>query len=195
MSDLNSHAITTVARYKSYAGITDNTQDEIITLLINAVTEFIENQTGRRIKETVYTNKLINGSGNGILQLLAFPVSTSAGFSIQYKTDTDSWDTLDSDTYEIDYEAGIVRLKGSIFSQGYSNYRVSFTGGYSNIPVQVADLEFASWRLIKTALSKRTGVEGISQQSLGSYSVVFSDSYFLNKEVKGIVEQYRVYNV
>lgn len=191
------HSITTLARLKSFLGITNNNSDTELELLINACTVFIENYCHRRFKETTYTNERVNGNGDALMQFLAFPIDTSATFKIEHSADGgSSWSTLDADLYEIDYNAGFVKLKdGSKFVKGLANYRVSYKGGYSDLTTSVPDLEYASWKLIKTAFDKRKGNEGIKSQSLGQYSVVFTNSAFSNSEVKEILEQYRVYDV
>lgn len=191
------HSITTLARLKSFLGITNSTNDTQLEYLINAVTNFIENYCHRRFKQTSYTNTRVNGTGTALLQFDAFPISTSETFKIEYTSDNgDSWATLEADTYEIDYNAGYVKLKdGSKFTSGLANYRVTYTGGYSDLTTSVPDLEYSAWKLIKTAFDRRKGNENVRSQSLGQYSVVFTNSVFSSPEVREILEQYRVYDV
>lgn len=189
------YALTTVARLKSFLGITNNTNDGLLETLINVSTNFIEGQANRRFKETTYTAELMNGEGTDLLVLKAFPIKKAVAFKIEYSADNSSWETLDADTYRIDYNAGYVKMLGGKFWKSTGNYRVTYTGGAESIETTYPDLEYACWKLCKDAFDRRKGTAGIKRQSLGSYSVEFTSSYFENPEVREIVDQYKVYSV
>ena len=58
---LKAYGLTTVARFKDYASVSTSADDTLIENLINIVTEFVENYTQRRFKQTTYTDEEYDG--------------------------------------------------------------------------------------------------------------------------------------
>jgi len=87
------YALTTLARVKTFLGISGTSDDELLTSLINndelltslinSCTDFIENYCDRRFKQKAYTNELYNGNGTNKLLLKNYPVDESSTFKIE----------------------------------------------------------------------------------------------------------------
>lgn len=202
---MNSWALTTVARLKTVLGISVSTYDSLLEMIIDSVTDFVENECDRRFKKTAYTNELMDGDGTKEIVLPQWPVDSSATFKI-YKRDTveygdSNWDELDSDDYRVDYDSGVVRA-GFRFYKGFQNYKFQFTAGYnfSNTgtlitlaSVGLSDLEGAVWDLCATAFNKRKAGGDISRMKLYNYEVVFSEKAN-DEEIRKILDKYKRFN-
>lgn len=178
---LVSYALTTVARFKLYAGISGSSEDSKIESLINSVTDYIERRTNRRFKKTSYTEKY-DGEDSKILILRQFPVFSSPAVQL-YERDTyvneDEWDVIDTEDYYVDNEEGIITATFS-FVEGKQNYKVVYTAGYdidtSNKTLELvglSDLELVVWELVKTFLKKSKSDNTIRQIRLGDRSIAY----------------------
>lgn len=189
------YAIISLADLKVYLELSSSAHDEMLKTFINAVTEYVESYLGRRIKYTTYTNQLVSGKNESTIYL-TFPIDSAQTFTLEKNNGTQSspnWDEIDADNYEVDYASGMCRLiEGSTFVKGFSNYRVSYKAGYNTVP---DDIEYAAVRLIKKAWDRKNGGDGIAEQELGSYRVVFNSEVFANKEIKSILDAHKTVKV
>ena len=55
MTDILSYSLITVGDLKNFMGIDTPIYDEKLTMIVNAMTDYIESRTGRRFKSTAYT--------------------------------------------------------------------------------------------------------------------------------------------
>lgn len=145
MADLVSYALTTVADVKETLGISSGvtTKDNLIRRKINQATQVLEGYCGlpqdHHFKEATYTNEEYDGSGSNQLVLRMRPVSSLTSF--QYNTTTtneDDWDSVESELYFLDQEAGVIDL---LFTQtkNWNRYRTTYTAGYSTIPADLSE--------------------------------------------------------
>jgi len=200
---LISYALTTVARYKVFAGITSSTQDDLIELLINAATDYIESYCGRRFKKTTYTQEIYDGDNSMVLSLRNFPVDSSAAFTIEWRNsgvNEDDWETIDSQYHTVDYESGIVKAMGGLKYRGNrSSLRVTYTAGYDYDnaatflgTVGAGDLEYACWELVKNALNNSNLNSNVQSEHLREYSVTyFAGGVYSNSVVMDILDKYK----
>ncbi len=201
---LKAYALTTVARFISFAGLTnlsaaDNTNIEI---LINMLTEWIENYCQRRFKKTTYTQELYDGDGSRELYLRQYPVISGETFTLQERStslNSSSWDTIDSENYFVENDTGIVELAGksSKFVNNPQAYRITYTAGFdfdnsaTFLSDTVAgDVEYAMFKILKSSWDKRKSQAGILKERLGDYSVEFSGSVFESDEIKEVLDKY-----
>lgn len=203
---LNPQALTTVARFKSYAGITVATFDTKIEMLINVVTDFIEHYCDRRFLQTAYTNELYDGHGSQQLLLKNYPVNTSATFQIDNRDtylNESNFSVVDSNLYHIDYLAGIVDFVGGRFRNTPRHYQITYTAGYAfkndAVPLVtleslgIGDLEYVCWELINDIYKNGSRVSGVSSESIGNYSVTYNVNALGGLDVvhKMILDKYR----
>lgn len=203
---MHSYALTTRSRVMNYMGVSSlsTTKENLLDRLIDSVTDFIENYCHRRFKLTTYTNEEYDGDGSEYINLKQYPIGTFT--SLQYRNSSlneSSWTTVSSDEYFINYSAGIIQMAGGgKFSKNTRGYRVTYTAGfdYDNVTTFLsdagaADLEYAVWKLIKTAFDKSGGEMGVESERIGDYSVTYTSGMFENKEIKEIVDKYRAMEV
>jgi len=202
---LNTQALTTVARFKSYVGITVPTYDTKIEILINIVTDFIEKYCDRRFRETTYTNQIHDGHGSPQLLLQQYPVNTRNAFQLDER-DTDlnenQWSSVETNLYHIDYTAGLLELIGRKFAEVPRKYQVTYTAGYAfdnTTPgatlesLGIGELEWVCWELVNDLYKNAGSVTGVMSESIGNYSVSYGGltANGLNPLHKSVLDKYK----
>lgn len=205
---LKAYALTTVQRAADFIGLGTLTQGTtkytVIELLINAMTEYIENYVGFRVKQNDVTSQELDGDGSDTLFISGVNLSNIA--TLQYRTTGDSssgWETIDSDQYHIYEDEGYIRFIGSRkFMAGKRNYRVSYRSGYDFdnattflADTEAGDLELAIWKLVAAGWERRKGGGGIKSESIGDYSVSYTEGgSFADPDVIAILDNYRSFS-
>lgn len=196
---LLSYALTTVADFKLYHGITVSSYDALLEALINRCTVFIENYLGgRRIKNSGSNiTELYNGS-LGIFKrsifLKSFPVTsivsveldTGVNFSIP------EYDLLDATTDYICWkEAGELQILRYLPKQ-INAVRVVYQGGYTTIP---EDLILACNMLVGKTFDKRRS-QGVDREEISDAVLQWGNNevsapFSLTPEIKAILDGYK----
>lgn len=144
---LDQYALITLEDAKMYLriGSSDSTYNDIITILINSVSQAIEKFIGRNIIERQY-EEVYSGTGVVSINLRQYPVSAISGvwMDATSKFETDS--LLDPDTYYCNRESGILYRVGGVFDKGANNIKVEYTAGYETVP---ADLRLITMVLVR----------------------------------------------
>jgi hypothetical protein len=113
---IKSNALTTVARTKTYLEITSSSRDTVIELMIDGVSDFIQNiYLGRSLERTTYTDEVYDGQGTESFTLKNYPVDTTQSYSasvLHGSFDTGSWNAVSSDSFQIDGPFGILKGLG-----------------------------------------------------------------------------------
>lgn len=184
---LVSYALATLGNAKTFLGITNSDKDEVLEMLINQATDYLETKCGRRFASTTYTEQEYDGNGTVEMKLQQFPVITFTTLQRNRATDnSDDWETVDTDDYWVENETGII-TKTSKFYKGKFNYRATYAAGYATIPY---DLQYACLTIVSETLNRRSAM-GIKSESLGDHSLTFESLYQSNAVLKDIVSNYR----
>jgi len=198
---LKAYALTTVQRAADFIGLGTLTQGSdkynLLERQINAVTEFIENYIGLRVKETAYTEEYDSEHGDTLV-LNRRPVSGVTLQSRDTSLNEANWSTVNPKYYFIDEDAGIIHgASGHQFSRTRGGYRVIYTAGYSFdntntflSDTEAGDLEMAAWLLIATLWNRGKGGAGIQSEAIGDYKVVYAKSMFENEDIQSILDKY-----
>lgn len=201
---MNAYALTTVARLKAFIGIDVATYDSVLETIIDSVTDWIENECGRRFKLTAYTGTVLNGKGSKEIVLPQWPVSSTATLTL-YERENGSYgdsnfDTISSDKYRIDHEAGIISLDHK-FYEGFQNYKIDYSAGYDfeNVTgtlktlasVGLSDLEMAVWKLAGQAYNNRKSSGNISRMKLYNYDVTFAKESDADDQIQKVLSKYQ----
>lgn len=201
---LNSQALTTVARYKAYAGISGVTYDSRIEVLINVITDYIERFCDRRFLETIYTNEVYDGHGSQQLLLKNYPINERSAFQMNARDtylNEAHWSSVDTNLYHIDYLSGLIEFVGGRFHNTPRHYQITYTAGYAfdnttpGVTLEslgIGDLEFACWQLVSNLFKNAGQQTGIQSESIGNYSVTYgSGNALMDDAVKGILMKYK----
>lgn len=186
--DLVSYALVSLDNTKSFLAITNHDYDDLLRILINQATEYIESYCGgKRFASTVHTNEEYDGNGMYELNLKHYPIITFTSLAENNATDnSDDWSTVDANEYWMDTDTGII-TKTSTFTRGKFNYRATYTAGYASIP---HDLQYACMTLISEIWTKRKST-GVKSESLGDHSIAFAESKETNNVIKEILSRYK----
>ena len=195
---LKDYGLTTVSRFKDYASVSTSADDTLIENLINIVTEFVENYTQRRFKQTTYTDEEYDGKGSRELVLRQYPITT---FTRLQRRDTlantSNWSTIDSELYFADLPSGIIEARFDFFKH-VKLYRVTYIAGYNFdnsstflSDTEAGDVEWATWELVKAAYNKRRQQPGLSSARLGDASVTYRAMVIEDQDIKAILDKYR----
>lgn len=199
---LLSHALTTVARFASYAGIATPTGSKLILAedLINTATGFIEDYLGFRVQKTVYSNEEYSTEEGQILLLDNYPIISGDSFVLARRTSAlneDRWETVNAEYYHVEDKTGIIHAAGGWeFSRTRYGFRASYTAGfdYDNSATYLSDtegagIELAAWMLMEALWSRRKGGR-IQSESIGDYRVVYSKLLMENDDIKSLLDKH-----
>lgn len=141
MATLLSYALTTKADVKESLGISSavTTYDNLIIRKINQATRAIEAYCGRRFALTTYTQVEYSATIIDEIVLRQRPITTFTSLEIRDSTlNEDSWETVDSQLYFVDKNAGVLNLNFNALGR-WNRYRVTYTAGYGTIPEDLAE--------------------------------------------------------
>jgi hypothetical protein len=178
---------------KSYLKIANDTDDQLLGLLIRSCSVQAESLMERKIKRNGYARKL-DGTGTAILMLPEYPVQDVVHLSIE------GFDVPLSENNEPGYyfDDISVRMIGGYFSagqntnfpylfpKGQQNIDVHWEAGYDTVP---EDIQLLVVQLVSDQYRYRDRV-GESSKNLGGMTT----SYFaqaLTKWQQSVVESYR----
>lgn len=203
---LVSYALTSLAKVKTYLGITDSTYDATLTQTINAVTDYIENYCGgRRFKSTTYSvanNNIEMYDTNRQTKIFLNQYPVTAVNSVEYRGGTISspvWITYDANGYLPYLKEGYLRFF-NVLPKMAQSFRIGYTAGYlidfdnegSSSHTLPLDLALVATELTAQIHQYRTSV-GVKKVSTEGQSIEYDIS--VGSQVtdahKGILSKYQ----
>ena len=208
---LKDYALTTPDRTKDYLQISGDADDDLITRLINGITEYVERFTARHFQKTEYSAANYSdelhsvGMGEVSMNLLNYPVISTAEFKLEHRDSNlneDDWEEVDQERYFVDYNSGIIyTANGTTFAEGIKNYRVTYTAGYDfdNEETFLSDtaageVEIAVWKLVGACFQRRASA-GVQQESIGDYSVTYTSASLEDEEIHDILVKFKNFDI
>ena len=196
---------TTKGKIQNYLTVDiSDTLDNQITDWITAVTNYIDNYTGKSFEETVGTVRYFDGNGKNEIQIDDFISISSVEILELNSTDVDYTLTegANSDYITFPYnDTPKYRLQMTINSQianfltGEKRIKITATWGHSSAVPK--DIELAATMLVSGIIEK--GMKGgtIMSESLGDYSVSYANVDNLSSVlgVKNILDKYKVWEL
>lgn len=203
---LASNALTTVEEVRDRLGILGNDQNDRLTRLVNAASDYIERKLDRKLYREVITNEKVIGEGTDKIVLSRRPIVSIS--EIRYKDQV-----ISSSSYEIlgDGVSGIVQSTSGGFvwtahhvvdvsfskvpGTELQSFEVDYTGGYylpsdsanRNLPY---DLEEACISLVISRYNSLTRDQNIKSERILSYGVTYFDRS-VSPEVQEVLNHYR----
>lgn len=162
-------ALLTVSEFKTFAGITDDSEDDVLQIYVDAADKFIKTYCNCDFETTVYTNQLLDGPGTPCLVLDDTPIQSIEEI-LEYDEVVSSVDDLDDDGYYIKENRPYGVYHTLCWSSGRDTIKISYTAGYETIP---SDLKLAAY-LVTSYFRNMATKQGIRGESLGSYSYSLS---------------------
>lgn len=174
--------LTTLANVKQWLNVSINTDDLLLTRLITATSGFIQSYLNRQLISQIYIE---NRSGNnGNLMLFAnYPATAVSAVTID---GTAIPSAPDVKTAGYRFDSVSIFLNGYAFTRGFNNCVLSYTAGYSSIPLEI---EQACFELIGLRYKERDRIGHVSK-SLGGETVAFVQKD-MTDDVKTILKNYK----
>lgn len=212
---LSVQALTTVANVKTYLGITDASQDAMITQLINSVSDDIASRCNRVFLSAERTEKLA-GNGRQALLLTFYPVTdvksvtlndTALTAGTDFVVEADEgylfkmegvWPKIESgQTLRPPYipelplvdENSLKRNIEVVYTAGYILPYQATTGANPIVSTLPYDLEMACIKMVAADINRK-GSEHEKSENLGPLQSAFLDSDY-SESVLGVLERYK----
>lgn len=176
--------LCTAANVKTLLEVTSDANDDILALVIPAVSRKIEDFLNRNLEKTARTKYF--DAGKRLYYLSAYPVDTTAALSVTYAGIVQ---TLDSDYYLWEDE-GLIEFYAPTVRTEPKQVLITWTGGYADIDALPSDIVFAAMLQSAFVYQNRKKV-GISSISYPDGSVSKKMSLDLLDEVKEMLRNYR----
>lgn len=123
-----------------------NRLNDLLQLLVNGVTKYVENYIKRTLSYEE-TTRYLDGPGTEVLVLPDYPISSLDAIYVDSNRSFGDETEEDSDNYYVDDTAGrIEKLNGIVWPAGRRNIKITYTKGFSSIPddLRLAGLEVAA---------------------------------------------------
>ena len=128
--------LTVLADAKLWLGIVPNTDDATLTRLITAASVFVANYVGRSIPSQAYVERR-NGSGGRVMVTKNRPITAVSSLVIDSKSIPLSADNAVLQS-GYGFDDSKIWLVGYSFSHAIGNVVLSYTAGYTTVPLDVA---------------------------------------------------------
>ncbi len=209
MATIVANALTTLARAKSFLGISTDSKDTQLIMQINHVTAFMERYCKRAFKKATYTNEVYDGTGTKMLTLKNFPVTafTQLQFNRAANNEAD-WETVDGNRYFTDLLSGVITLAGTlgtfldveagVFVSAPQKYRATYDAGYlidfaneanASLHTLPQELEYICLKMVSAGINSARS-QGIDSERVGDTSVTYSKQLFGDSEMKSMLDKY-----
>jgi len=165
--------LTTVAKVKSWANITDANSDVLLADLVTRASQYVLTYLSREIKQANISGERINGNGRTRIMPREWPITAISSLKVSGIVVPASVDGL-LNGYAFD-DRNIYLLPGSnvgVFSEGVRNVEVSYTAGYEAIP---EDIEQAAIEYCAKKYKDRARI-GLTSEGMAGQQTSFSQS-------------------
>ena len=163
--------LVTVTQYKSYRGITGNTEDTRLNIIVPSVSTLIKNYCGRSFLDYVSTDKVDTFSmkwPQNVVFLSEIPVISIVSVEELESEESSNYITLTANQYKVDaFLDAIYRIENGRredYPEGINSVRVTYRGGYPSLP---SDLKLAVTDLITYYLKE----EWKPEKNQGSFTI------------------------
>lgn len=180
--------LATLADLKTYLGVTDNSEDAVLTVFLNRAIAQAKNVIGRDIEKpgSDYVEEL-DGHGENVIHVRNYPIISVA--SVEYFGGID-WIPFDPAFYSVKKKTGQIRFPYSQVPRGFGNIRVTYLGGYDPVP---ADLSEAVVRIAASVYNRRNS-DGIKREKIEGAEIEYS-SEAVPQDALSVIESYRSIDV
>lgn len=138
--------LISLTEFKTYEGISGNTEDIKLNLIIPSVSALVRNYCGKTFNSYFTTNKIEMFSPRYPMDII-WPVETPIKeiVSLEVSNGAGGYVALATSDYGHDARLDLIRLTNGKYPVGVNSVRLTYKGGYATIP---ADLKLALIDLI-----------------------------------------------
>jgi len=186
-------ALTTLADVKSYLGLTANTHDALLEMLINQMTVFVEMECGNRTfkydEDADPIEEIVDGDYDGTKRnkifLKTWPIVEIVSIEVNdgdYNNPT--WSAVAGTDYTLNPSSGTIYMSSGL-NKGNQNYKIVYKGGFADIPL---DLQLCCIKIVAKEFDKRRS-QGILNEGLGGGSASWNEN--IDPSAQRIFRKYR----
>lgn len=183
--------LVTLAEYKAYAGISSTNQDAMINTIIPKVSALVKNLCRRTFVDFVSETKteITSGNGSSRIFLKEYPVIEVLSVEVSYDYGQTYTEMELYNQYVLDVEDdAIVYTAGEYFPKYINGYRISYTGGYEELP---EDLKVAILDLVGYYLKNDMAIHSPKAPGTNSVQIEYVTSTNLPAHIKRVLDLYR----
>lgn len=157
--------LVTLAEFKDHLSYKKSDLDTLLTAILDAAEDHLENETGQLFKATgTVTDETHNGTGTKVLYLRR-PISIVTTIKVSSRSDFSAQDyTIATTDVKVDplNSRRLVRVQGGVFPAGTLNIAVTYTaaGNLPNVAKEAVKERGELWY-------RRRGREHVQSESLG----------------------------
>jgi len=185
--------IVSLADAKTYLGVTNANEDDMLSMMLQSIRSQFDEYTGKTLLSAQKT-EVKSGRGGDYISVNDWPVDDSAGMSVYFDPNGifGAGTLIDSQYLSVDYDAGMIRYIGGAFWVGHRNTKIVYTGprGYTagNMPgaIQLACMEMLG--LIFQRRQDKQWTYTTRSRMEGTISLVTGE---MPKIVKDLLEPFR----
>lgn len=171
------NALITVAEFLQYLGTTDTTKNVFNQLAIDAASQDIETESGRKLITGSALTEIFDGTGEPWYYTRQAPIVAVSALAYRSGADGTTWQSVLTDyKYETDLEDGrIYFVDGNIFAEGGDyNWKIAYTYGYA-IAAVPQDIKVAC-ALLAARYKKifENELHGVDSKNFGDQSITYS---------------------
>ena len=182
---LENHAYLELSEAKDYLQLKDSTDDEALTRLVNSVSMKMDKYLERTIRQTTYTDQLLDGTGLPEIDVPNFPITTLTSV---YEDDVLL--TVDTHFYSYAVEGYLRKYGTAVWTSNPKGVKLTYVAGYvvDEIP---ADLKQACLEQVAYDFQKfKQSRWGEVQRTFGDGALTFETTTFI-KSVLDVLKLYR----
>lgn len=177
--------------FKNHIGLDSNDDDEILTVYIEGVGDFLRQYLGRVLEQETNITEYLNGNDiKDKIFLANYPVTALT--SLQYNSGTwgtPVWTNFDTDDYTMDGDTGIIYC--DCMYAGFRNIKVVYTAGYTANTLPKG-LKLATLKIVAKVYNKRRS-DGFSSEEVAGARVDWDT--FLSSDIETLIAPYRKINI
>ena len=180
--------LVSLTEAKEWLGISDNTQDGLITRLIQAASRAVGNYLNR---PTLFSQSYVetyDGTNSRVLCPINFPITAVTSLTIDGAAVSQVTDML-SDGYRVT-PTNLVMNGSRRFTAGRGNVAITYTAGYATIP---DDMQQACLMTLQSMVQAQTVDTTVSSESTAGYSVSYraTGAGRVTEDAKELLKTYR----
>jgi len=175
--------IVTIDEFKTYAGIDNDDDDEVIELILVGAIGWCESICSNRFEQKDCEEMFDGDSDELFLDNTLNIKEIIVEQYINYE-----WVVLDTSMFTVYADQGLVKLRNVAY--GELNYRVKYKAGFADDAPH--DLKLIILKITGKFWNKRKS-DGVRNENLGDAGVTWEE--YLNTEVVKVLNRYRKYNI
>lgn len=189
-------AIITVASAKAWLGITDSSQDAVLTTIVAAVNEAIETFCDVSFTDNTVTNEIHDARRQDLIVPEFWPIISVQRVAVGVNPDGSGGTDLVAGT---DYvlRDGEIALVGRSLPQGRGLVAVDYHHGYAAVPAKVTMAgQLATEAYYRMKSNKTVGIVSKSKEGESiNYQKGWSQQWGLPSESIGLLQEYKLVGI